>query len=200
MILPVNGQFITSSGSPTTIPISMPRTCRSLTSSLNSIFPVTVPRAKQIIRSTMRKVSVEPMVRQLSRAGRELTRPLCLLGRWVRVLVIWPWMTLGAGGIGRRYWEWVQLFLQLHRSQPLTLLLGELLLRNLLKALLMKEKHTSENKKFDATFPAGLRNEWSVMIQKWERDKSKPNPYTHAEKGAPILVSQSLEYSHLFSY
>jgi len=63
---------------------------------------------------------------------------------------------------------------------------GELFLRSLLKALLMRTKHMSENKKFDATFPTDLRQEWLTMIRNWEGDKSKPNPYTHAEKGTLV--------------
>ena len=52
----------------------------------------------------------------------------------------------------------------------------------------MKKKHASENDKFDAMFPANLRDEWMSMIQDWECDKSKPNPYTHTEKGIFIHV------------
>jgi hypothetical protein len=65
---------------------------------------------------------------------------------------------------------------------------GDLLLRSLIKALVMKAKHTSENKKFDATFPADLREEWLTMIRSWEHDKKKPNPYTHTEKGILVCV------------
>ena len=60
---------------------------------------------------------------------------------------------------------------------------GDLLLRNLLKALAMRDKHTTINKKFDAILPANLREEWAEMISEWEHNKSKPNPYTHTEKG-----------------
>lgn len=74
--------------------------------------------------------------------------------------------------------------------------LGELLLRSLLKALLMKEKHASENKKFDDTFTEDLREDWLMMIRNWECDKSSPNPYTHTEKGMLILVFQFLAHSH----
>ena len=56
----------------------------------------------------------------------------------------------------------------------------------------MKQKHASENKKFDAMFSANLRQEWSTMIRDWERNKSKPNPYTHTEKGILTPVSQFL--------
>lgn len=52
----------------------------------------------------------------------------------------------------------------------------------------MKTKHASENKKFDATLPENLRQEWLTMIRNWECDKKKPNPYTHVEKGASIRV------------
>ena len=92
----------------------------------------------------------------------------------------WNWgKILGMGKPGfQPCWKW-----------PLTAFLGELLLRNLLKALLTKTKHTSENKKFDAMFPADLRKDWVTMIRNWERDKSKPNPYTHTEKGISAGVS-----------
>jgi hypothetical protein len=61
-----------------------------------------------------------------------------------------------------------------------------------LKALLSKEKHTLENKKFDAMFPVDLREDWMTMIRNWESDKSKPNPYTHVEKGISVHVLQIL--------
>ena len=67
---------------------------------------------------------------------------------------------------------------------------GDFFLRSLLKALLMKEKHTAENKKFDSMFPEDLRNKWLSMIRDWECDKSRPNPFTHAEKGTPIYKFQ----------
>ena len=70
--------------------------------------------------------------------------------------------------------------------------LGDFLLRNLLKALLMKSKHTLENNKFDTTLPKALRDEWLAMIRKWESDKSSPNPYTHNEKGATCAIYQNL--------
>ena len=60
---------------------------------------------------------------------------------------------------------------------------GNLLLRNLLKALAMKDKHSAVNKKFDAILTEDLRQEWADMISQWERDKMAPNPYTHTEKG-----------------
>jgi len=64
---------------------------------------------------------------------------------------------------------------------------GDLLLRSLLKALVMKSKHTAVNEKFDAMFSDELRREWKGMIRDWEINKSKPNPFTHTEKG---------EYTH----
>lgn len=60
---------------------------------------------------------------------------------------------------------------------------GDLLRRNLLKALVMKEKHTAVNEKFNTIFPEGLRREWAEMISQWEWDRRKPDPYTHTEKG-----------------
>ena len=61
--------------------------------------------------------------------------------------------------------------------------LGDLLLRNLLKALKMKDAHTGVNKKLDAIFSDEVREGWMQMIRNWEQDKSKPDPFTHTEKG-----------------
>ena len=47
----------------------------------------------------------------------------------------------------------------------------------------MKKKHISVGEKLDAVISMDLRQEWQEMISQWERDKSKPNPYTHMEKG-----------------
>ena len=72
---------------------------------------------KRIIRSITQKVLVELMAKPSSRDGQTLILPLCLLGRWARVLVIWPWTTVGVDGIGRRSWGWVMfLFLALSTS------------------------------------------------------------------------------------
>lgn len=48
----------------------------------------------------------------------------------------------------------------------------------------MKEKHTAVITKFNKILSEGLRQEWQEMISQWEQDKSKPNPYTHAETGS----------------
>jgi len=64
----------------------------------------------------------------------------------------------------------------------------------------MKAKHTIENKKFDATIPENLRDQWLTMIQDWESDKSNPNPYTHTEKGISSLPRHCNLYSRLSSY
>ena len=86
-------------------------------------------------------------------------------------------------------WNWKKIlgmgitFFILCQNRPLMPHSGELFLRTLLKALLMRKKHAVENAKFDATFTPGLRQEWLMMIRNWEHDKSNPNPYTHEEKG-----------------
>ena len=85
-------------------------------------------------------------------------------------------------------------------TQRLIIFSGELLLRNLLKALLMKAKHTSENKKFDANLPKSLLDRWLAMIQEWESNKSNPNPYTHTEKGVSGVLHRSTLNSCLSSY
>ena len=66
--------------------------------------------------------------------------------------------------------------------------LGDLFLRSLVKALNMKEKHAAVNKKFDAMFSDEHRGEWLRMIRDWEKDRSKPNPFTYTEKGGHSCV------------
>ena len=60
---------------------------------------------------------------------------------------------------------------------------GDLFLRNLIKALAMKDKHSAVIAKFNAVFSEDLHQEWAEMISQWEQDRTKPNPYTHTEKG-----------------
>ena len=74
---------------------------------------------------------------------------------------------------------------------------GDFLLRGLLKALLMKLKHTSENEKFDATLSRHLREDWLAMIRNWESDKSSPNPYTHKEKGILCIQYHTLMIAYI---
>lgn len=75
------------------------------------------------------------------------------------------------------------MFLSFYSIPTDTDVLGDLLLRNLLKALAMKAKHTATREKFNAVIHADLRQEWTEMISRWEQDKTQPNPYTHTEKG-----------------
>ena len=63
----------------------------------------------------------------------------------------------------------------------------------------MKEKHTAENKKFDCMFAENLRNQWLSMIRDWECDKSKPNPFTHTEKGILVYKPQFFTCAHIQS-
>jgi hypothetical protein len=58
----------------------------------------------------------------------------------------------------------------------------------LVKALAMKKKHSAVNAKFNDILPATLRQEWTEMISKWEKDKSNTNPYTHSEKGIFVTI------------
>ena len=127
------------------------------------------------------------MAKLLSRSGRTSTPLLCPLGRWALVLVISPWTTAGVGGIGKKSWEWVWTTrVSLHSAETETA--GDLLLRSLLKALAMKDKHTAVIKKFDAILPPDLVREWATMISQWELDKTKPNPYAHTEKGVYYFI------------
>lgn len=55
----------------------------------------------------------------------------------------------------------------------------------------MKVKHTAANEKFNDVLPADLIQEWAKMIFQWEQDKTRPNPYTHTEKGIICLFNIS---------
>jgi hypothetical protein len=97
-------------------------------------------------------------------------------------------------------WNWKKIlnmgkFLSWPRALLLIVFSGDYLLRGLLKALHMKSKHTTENKKFDATLKDCLRKDWLAMIRSWESNKSNPNPYTHTEKGSSIF-SVALPLAH----
>ena len=62
----------------------------------------------------------------------------------------------------------------------------------------MKTKHASENKKFDATIPENLREQWLAMIRNWESNRSNPNPYTHTEKGIPSVLDWDSPCTHVY--
>ncbi|KAF9777745.1 hypothetical protein BJ322DRAFT_1015458 [Thelephora terrestris] len=64
--------------------------------------------------------------------------------------------------------------------------MGNLLLRSLLKAISMKEKHTAIHNKFDTSFPKDVLIKWADMISCWECDKTNPNPYIHTEKASNV--------------
>ena len=82
-------------------------------------------------------------------------------------------------------------------AQPLMTFSGELLLQNLLKAFFMKEKHTSENEKFDPMFSPALHEDWIAMIQDWECNRLKPSPFIHVEKGTLVCMLQFFMDSRL---
>ena len=91
----------------------------------------------------------------------------------------WNWKkTLGMGKIDS---------LILPVGDPESRLSGALLRRSLVKALKM-EKHAAVNRKFDAMFSDEVRDEWLRMIRDWEKDGSKPDPFTHTEKGGHSSV------------
>ena len=65
------------------------------------------------------------------------------------------------------------------------------MLRSLSTALAMKERHVAVLKKLNEILHEDLRKEWLEMISQWEQDKSKPNPYTHVEKGDYLLLCRT---------
>lgn len=60
--------------------------------------------------------------------------------------------------------------------------IGSSLQKNLLKAAEMSSKQRQVADDFTATFPHETIKSWSRMVNEWEADPSKPNPYVSEEK------------------
>ena len=198
IISPANGPSTSSKKLLTTTLISMLRTCSSLTSFLNSNSLVMINHVKPTTCSITQRVLEGLTEKWLSKVGQTITLPLCPLGKWAWVLTIQLLMIFGVGGIGRRFWAWVPLTLSAMFDLTTNCSLGELLFWNLLKVLLIKAKHVSENKKFDATKPKNLHEQWLTMIWDWESAKLNLNPYTYTEAHNTCTSCCIASYAHVF--
>ena len=89
----------------------MSSTCDSLISFPSFTSLATVNHVKRSIHSITQRVLVGLTVKLLSKVGQTSTLPLYPLVRWVQVPAVWPLMTVGAGGTGKRFWAWVLPFL-----------------------------------------------------------------------------------------
>jgi hypothetical protein len=72
----------------------------------------------------------------------------------------------------------------------LTILTGASLLTQLAKAIVMEKKHREAFEKFTATFPSDVVAKWDKMVDDWDADMSKPNPYEEPVAGKYRLRSR----------
>ena len=54
---------------------------------------------------------------------------------------------------------------------------------NLVKAVEMAKSQRKVADDFTATFPIETVQEWKRMVEEWQADSSRPNPYASNERG-----------------
>ncbi|KAF9512236.1 hypothetical protein BS47DRAFT_1363255 [Hydnum rufescens UP504] len=57
------------------------------------------------------------------------------------------------------------------------LAIGPLLRKKLREAVLQVQTRSEQHETFCKLIPSNSKEEWTIMIQEWEEDKSKPDPY-----------------------
>jgi len=67
---------------------------------------------------------------------------------------------------------------------------GKAFLKKFREASKMKTKHEHIFKQLSATFSSTIVEEWLDMVEIWEADPSKPNPYAEPRSGKYYLVLQ----------
>ena len=72
----------------------------------------------------------------------------------------------------------------------LTAITGVSLLTQLAKAIVMEKKHREAFEKFTATFPSDVVAKWDKMVDDWDADMSKLNPYEEPVAGKYRLPSR----------
>ncbi len=73
-----------------------------------------------------------------------------------------------------------------------TVSLGQLFFKCFKDAVQMKKKHQEAFELFSSSFSPPTINKWSRMVQEWQDDHTKPNPYEEP------FNSESYESSHIF--
>ncbi|KIM80240.1 hypothetical protein PILCRDRAFT_9784 [Piloderma croceum F 1598] len=63
---------------------------------------------------------------------------------------------------------------------------GKALVTQLQKAVIMHKKHSEAFEKFSTTFPADVVAKWDQMVDEWDNNKSKPNPYEEPIAGTTM--------------
>ena len=51
----------------------------------------------------------------------------------------------------------------------------------------MMKKHRESYAQFASTFPAETIQKWTIMIEDWKKDRTKPSPYAEPENSERIL-------------
>jgi len=72
---------------------------------------------------------------------------------------------------------------------------GKAFLKKFREASKMKTKHEHIFKQLSATFSSTIVEEWLDMVEIWEADPSKPNPYAEPRSGKYYLVLQCYVYN-----
>ena len=99
-------------------------------------------------------------------------------------------MTVGGAGIGGNSSGSVGLLPDFQHPVLLDLSwVGSLLDTNLIKAKEMASIQQKAADDFTTTFPQDTIFEWKRMVQEWEADPSRPNPYVSNVRGMPFFTS-----------
>jgi hypothetical protein len=61
----------------------------------------------------------------------------------------------------------------------------------------MRAKHRELFAKFNATFKREMEEVWEKMVQDWERDKDKPNPYAEPVNSKSLAYLLYIPSSHI---
>lgn len=62
-------------------------------------------------------------------------------------------------------------------------LAGPLFAKRFQEAFAMRDKHRDIFRQFSSTFPAATVEAWGEMVEAWNQDRSKPNPYADPKPG-----------------
>jgi hypothetical protein len=74
----------------------------------------------------------------------------------------------------------------LYHSLPFRLttdFIGDTLLRKLEVAVVELRTQAAEHARYEHVLPVQHLNEWRDMVERWEKDKSAPNPFAVTSKG-----------------
>jgi hypothetical protein len=61
-----------------------------------------------------------------------------------------------------------------------------------IKAVLFADVQKQAVQRLESGYPRSTINQWSAMVDEWDLDHSKPDPYLEPEHGKPFLSISSL--------